>query len=213
MKHTLSIIFLFTCCAFTQVSAQVMGGTVPFVQVGFKLGGNFQSLSKAPVKTGPGVLAGLYVRKSVERFGIRIEVLGGLNKYATKFPASYYSLPSPGLDTVSKGDFQAISIYAPVMIEYFLTNKLQVVAGGQYAYNLSMTDNNNAYTKIYGEDKFLKKSEIAIIAGVEYFYNKHVMMGARLTKGITDLNNSTYYLVPTTWTSTGIQVSVSYKIL
>jgi hypothetical protein len=213
MKRILSVLFFFVCCVSIHTSAQVMGGTVPFVQVGFKLGGNFQGLSKAPIKTGPGVLAGIYARKSVERFGLRIEVLGGFNKYTTKYPASYYSLPSPNLDTISKGEFQSISLYAPVMVEYFLTNRLQVVAGGQYGLNLSMTDNNNAFTKIYGEDKFLKKSEIAIIAGVEYFYNKHVMLGARLTKGITDINNSTYYLVPTTWTSTGIQVSISYKIL
>lgn len=213
MKRIISILFLTSIFANNTTSAQVMGGTLPFVEAGFKLGGNFQGLSKSPIKTGPGVLAGLYVRKSVERFGIRIELLGGFNKYTTKYPASYYSLPSPGLDTISKGDFQAISIYAPVMIEYFLTNKLQVIAGGQYAYNISMNDNNNAFTKIYGEDKFLKKTEITIIAGVEYFYNKHVILGARLTKGITDVNNSTYYLVPTTWTSTGIQVGVSYKIL
>ncbi len=213
MKRILSILFVTSFFATTTVSAQVMGGMVPFVQAGFKLGGNFQTLSKAPVKTGPGIIAGMYVRKNIERFGLRIEVLGGFNTYTTKFPASYYSLPSPGQDTLSKGEFQAISLYAPVMVEYVLTEKLQVVAGGQYAYNISMNDNNNAFTKIYGEDKFLKKTEIAIIAGVEYFYNKHVMMGARLTKGITDINNSTYYLVPTTWTSTGIQVSVSYKIL
>ncbi len=92
MKRILSIVFLACILVTNTVSAQVMGGMVPFVQAGFKIGGNFQSLSKAPVKTGPGIIAGVYVRKNIERFGIRIEVLGGFNKYSTKFPAAYYSL-------------------------------------------------------------------------------------------------------------------------
>jgi hypothetical protein len=194
--------------------SQVMGSWTPFLNAGLKLGVNYQTISGAPVKANPGAVAGGYVRKDVYgRFGIRVEALGCLVKYTTKYPAAFYTLHTPGMDTITKGVFQAIYVNVPLLIEYRLSEQLQVMAGPQYGYIVSFTDNNNAYSKIYGNTDFITTSDFSMVAGIEYAINKRVSAELRLTKGVTDVNNSTYYLVVKKWSTSGIQASVSYKIL
>ncbi len=193
-------------------NAQVMGGFEPFMEAGVKIGGDFQHLS-GPVKTGPAVILGGYARKSLERFGARIEVMGTYGSYTTKYPAAYYMIHTPTMDTISKGKFQAIGLYVPLMVEYLLKEKLRIIGGPQFRYLVSLSDQNGAFTKLYGKNSFLKSTDFSIVAGVEYTVKRKINLGARIMKGVTDINNSTYYLVPRTWSTLGAQVSISYKIM
>lgn len=213
MKRTFILItFLLVGLQSTSFS-QVMGVWEPIFNFGLKIGANFQTISGAPVTSGPGVMAGVYGRKDLKRFGVRGELLGGLAKYVTQYPASFYSLKTPGMDTVSKGDFQAIYLYIPILLEYKLNVKMTAMAGPQFNYVASLADNNNAYTKIYGDGKFIKKTEVAVVGGIEYSAGKRVRIGGRAMIGVTDINNSTYYLAYKKWSTVGAQLYVSYKIM
>jgi hypothetical protein len=210
MKHAILMSLLLISAA--SADAQVMGGDEPFVEVGVKLGGDLQHIS-APISVGPGVIAGGYARKDIGRFGVRIEIMGNYCNYATKYPAAYYLIHTPTMDTLSKGEFQGIGISVPVMVEYQVNKKLKVLAGPQYRQLVSLSDKNDAYTTLYGKNSFLKKGDFSIVAGAELAVKKKFSLGARLMKGVTDINKSPYYLAPKTWTTTGFQVAVSYKIL
>ena len=197
----------------TGTQAQVMGFREPLVHMSVKAGGGLSVLASAPVKSAVGPLAGLTISRNLGRAGVRLELLGSMFSYTTKFPASYYSLYSPGMDTVSKGEFQAIYGSAPLLVEYQFREKIQLLFGPQVSYLVTLTDKNNAFTKIYGEDKFLKKIDVSVVAGAEYTITKKLKAGARLVIGVTDVNNSIYYLVPRSWTTFGAQIALSYKIL
>jgi hypothetical protein len=155
MKRALIATFFLFLFSHAATYGQVMGSWEPFLQVGLKLGVNFQSLSGAPVNSTPGAVAGAYARKDIGRFGVRAELLGSFTQYTTKYPASFYSNYTSGMDTVTKGKFMAIYLSVPLLVEYKLNNKLNVMAGPQFSYLVSLSDNNNAYSKIYGEGNFI----------------------------------------------------------
>ncbi|MBX2906946.1 MAG: outer membrane beta-barrel protein [Taibaiella sp.] len=205
-------IAIFTLSAFTG-NSQIMGTREPFADVAIKAGGSFQTLSGAPVKAAPGWVAGISVRKPLYKFGARAELLAIHTRYKTKFPASLYSLYTPGMDTVSKGDFEVLYGALPLLIDYRLNNSLKVLAGAQLSYILNIKDKNGVYTSLYGDDAFIKISDFSLVAGLELNVAKNVDVAFRLVKGATDVNNSKYYLVPKAWTTTGLQVTASYKIL
>lgn len=194
------------------VRAQVMGTFTPFLSLGVKAGGGFQTLSGGPVKAAPVALGGIYLQKKIGRVGVRAEVLGSYSTFTTKNPASFYSLYAPGMDTLNKGKFNVIAVSVPLLVEYQLRERLDIVAGAQFGYNVNVSDANGAYTSVYGNTDFLKASDFGIVAGVEHKLSKKFHVGARILKGINDVNGSKYYLKPKSWTTTGIQVSASYKI-
>ncbi len=194
-------------------TGQVMGIVEPFANVGIKAGGSVQQLSSATVRSGPAPMIGVYVHKNLERFGVRLELQGSYMSYKTKFPASQYALYTPGMDTVKKGEFGALYLSVPLLIEYSVSRKLSVFAGPQFNYLASLTDKNGVFTQIYGEGNFIKSTDFSFAAGIELSIAKKLTFGARIIKGITDINNSIYYRTADSWTLTGMQLSVSYKIL
>ncbi|WP_345077751.1 outer membrane beta-barrel protein [Nemorincola caseinilytica] len=196
-------------------NGQVMGFREPIVNMGVKVGGSFMHLSSAPIRTSPGPLAGIYVWKNIGRFGVRLEALGTMVTHTTKYPASAYVIPTPGIDTETKASLQAIYLNVPLLLEYQLNENLQLLGGPQFGYLLSLTDKNDAYTKVYGNSEMLTKTDFAVVAGAEYALTrrKKLKAGARAVIGVTDVNNSTYYLVPRTWSSVALQLSLSYNIM
>jgi hypothetical protein len=210
MNRTIAVVIFAISFPLTTFS-QVMGGTEPFLEYGVKLGADLQHVS-TPIKGGIGAIAGAYARKDIAQFGVRIEVLGSYGSLSTKYPAAYYSIYSPGMDTTTKGAFQVIGVAVPLLAEYSVSEKLQVVAGVQYRYLVSVSDKNDVYTNLYGKDKFIKAGDFSVVAGVEYSIKKKIKLGARIMKGVTDINNSIYYLAPRSWTTTGAQFTISYKI-
>ncbi len=193
--------------------AQVMNIREPLFRAGVKVGGQFMRLSSAPVKSSPSPIVGLFAYNNMGRIGIRLEAMGSMVTHTTKYAASYYTLYTAGADTVTPAELQTISVSVPLLVEYQLTERIQLIAGPQLSYLVSITDKNEAYTKVYGDTKFLKKTDIAIVAGAEYQIGANIKVGARVVAGVTDVNASTYYLVPRSWSSLAGQLSISYKIL
>lgn len=195
------------------VRSQVMGVVEPIANVGVKAGVGVQQLSSTTVKAGSYAMLGAYVHKNIERFGVRLELQGSITKFTTKLPASTFALSVPGLDTVSKGEFQAVYVHIPLLIEYAVSKSLSAFAGPQFNYLAMLNDVNGVYTDIYGEGKLLKPTDFAFVGGVEFLVAKNVYFGLRIIQGLTDINNSTFYLKPDKWSLTGMQLSVSYKIM
>lgn len=215
MKRYIFAILVSLALLQTTAHAQVMGFREPIVNLAVKVGGNFMHLMSAPVKTSPGPLAGLYVWKEIGRFGIRLEATGMMATHTTKYPASAYVVYTPGTDTETKASLQALYVNVPLLLEYQLNEDLQFVFGPQGTYMISLTDKNDAYTKVYGNADMLKKIDVALVGGAEYAFThrKRLIAGARAVVGVTDINNSAYYLVPRTWSSVALQLSLSYKIM
>lgn len=206
----LSASVLFT----TVASSQVMGAWEPLLNVGVKAGAGFSSLSQSAIDTKPAILAGIYVqRRLIGRFGIRAEAFGNITSYTTKYPAAFYTSNKAGKDTVSKGEFSAVHLSIPLLAEFYFSKNLRIIAGPQFNYLASLTDKNGVYTSIYGDDKLFNKTDFAAVAGVELKLMKRLDFGARMVLGLTDLNNSNYYLVPKAWRSSGAQLSLSYRVL
>lgn len=215
MKLNYILVSLLVTLLHGAANAQVMATREPIVNMAVKVGGNHMSLSSAPVKGAFAPMAGVSAWKTFGRYSIRLEAMGSMVNYTTKYPASYYSIYTPGMDTLTKAQFQAIYISAPLLVDYQLTDRVQVLLGPQFSYIVSFTDKNNAYTKIYGNSDFLKKTDVAVVAGAEYAldFRKKMKLGLRIMAGVTDVNNNTYYLVPRTWSSFGMQLSFAYKIM
>lgn len=193
--------------------SQVVGFRDPFANVGVKVGGTAGYIASAPLKSSAGPLAGIYARKGIGRFAVRIEAMGSYAQYKTKYPAAYYSTHLPGMDTVTAANFQVIYLNVPLLFEYEATKKLHLLLGPQFSYIVSITDKSKVYSGIYGNSNILTNTDFSVAAGVEYDLGKRMQLGARIIKGVVDVNNSTYYLVHKPWTSAGAQVSVSYRIL
>ncbi len=101
----------------------------------------------------------------------------------------------------------------PLLFEYQTSAKWQIIAGPQFGYVASIKDKNKVYEGIYGNSNIITNTDFSIVAGAEYKVAKKMRIGARIVKGVIDVNNSTYYLVHKPWSSTGAQISVSYRIL
>jgi hypothetical protein len=201
----------------TGASAQVMNIREPLFRAGVKVGGHFMRLSSAPVKSAPSPMVGLFAYNNMGRIGVRLEVLGTMVTHTTKYAASYYTMPAPGRDSITEAKLQALYVSVPLLVEYQLTERIQLIAGPQFTYTVSVKDMNDAYTKAYGtvngKTQFLKKQDYAIVAGAEYQIGANIKVGARIVAGLTDINASTYYLVPRSWSTLAGQLSISYKIL
>ena len=202
-------VLLFTASA----HAQVMAVPEAIAEVGVKIGGNFQKIASSPLNSGVGALAGVYIRKEIGKVGARLEITGSMAQYETKYPAAYYTTYTPGLDTTATAKFQVIYINVPLLFEYSPLPRLHLLLGPQFSYIASVTEKNKVYSGIYGNNNILKKTDISIVAGAEYSIKRKWQVGVRLVKGVTDVNNSTYYLIHKPWTSIGGQVSISYRIL
>lgn len=193
--------------------SQVVGFHDPFVNMGVKVGANFEHIASAPLNGSIGPLAGVYVRKGIGRCGVRLEVIGSYAQYKTKYPAAYYVNHTYGMDTVTKGNFQVIYANVPLLFEYRATKKLSLMVGPQFSYTASITDKNKIYADVYGNSNIITKVDFSMALGAEYKVAKKMHIGARVMKGMLDVNNSTYYLTHKPWSSIGAQVCISYVIL
>jgi hypothetical protein len=195
------------------MEAQVMSYRAPFINIGVKVGGNVEHLSGSSLQGGPGFVAGIFVEKNVSKVGLRLEVTASSAQYPTKYPAANYVIHTPGMDTVTKASFRVMYINVPLLFQYHPTEKFSLLLGPQFSYAASITDKYTEYTLLYGNADIIKKIDFSAVLGAEYCIGRKIDIGARIFKGIVDINNSTYYLVRKPWTSTGAQVSVSYRIM
>lgn len=146
----------------------------------------------------PGIAGGAFMQIG-RKFSLRIEVLAATSRYTFK-----YFTDSLG----NKGDFSALNINVPVLLQYKFFSVVCLQAGAQYGSLLSVK-NNGGYT---GDAKILfKSSELSLIGGIEAQLPLKFILGARYVYGLTDMNNNTiFYTEP--WKNSAIQAYIGYRI-
>jgi len=199
----------------TKGNAQIYAETLhPDADFGIKVGANFQQIVGSPFipAYNTGFAGGLFWGKNWDKIGFHIEALVNNGSYNTEHPVSYGLFHEKGTDSTNKGKFSALYLSIPVLAEIKLKKKIFFEIGPQYNYMLSFTDNNGAYTKEFKNDKILKSGEVCIDLGINANLPYGFNLGFRYVKGLTNVNNSTYYRANDAWQINDAQILLSYKI-
>jgi hypothetical protein len=194
---------------FSSISnAQLLSGsgkdsTAPKIEFGLKAGLNMQKVSSDSAwenNYNTGIAGGAFMQIG-NTFSFRIEVLAATSRYTFK-----YLTDSLG----NKGDFNALSLNLPVLLQYKFFSVVCLLAGAQYGSMISIK-NNGGYS---GNAKMLFRSgEFSLLGGIEGRLPLNIIVGARYVYGITDMNNndnSIFYTEP--WKNSAIQAYVGYRI-
>ena len=215
-KILLSTALLLSGLLFTlSGNAQIYSSSLhPESDFGIKAGANFQQIAGSPFVPAynTGFVAGLYGAKHWDKVGLRIEVLVSNAQMNTEHPVSYGMFHEKGSDSTSKGDFKAMYVSIPVLLEAKMSKRVNFEIGPQYNYMLSFTDNNGAYTKQFKNDKILKTGEVCLALGFNFKLPYKLNLDLRYVKGITDINKNTYYRALDAWNNNAGQVTLSYKL-
>lgn len=134
-----------------------------------------------------------------KKFGLRVEVLASSMHYTFR-----HITDSAG----QKGDFTALNINIPAMLQYNLFSVVLLQAGAQYSTLISIK-NNAGYS---GDAKLLfKSSELSFVGGAEAQLPYNFMVGVRYIHGLSNMNNNTVFYNEE-WKHSAFQLTVGYRI-
>ena len=177
--------------------------TPPKVNIGVKLGANFQSVSGSLWDHGyqPGLTGGITVGMHKHKIGVRAEVLMSMSTFKSK----------AATDSIGdKSNVTAINIDVPVLFEYDVIRWLTILVGPQYSNILSAKDPNNLNQNPKLD---FKGSSFSGVLGVEAKLPKHFTVGARYMLGFSNINNGILDQNETdSWKTSAMQVYVGYGI-
>ena len=204
MRHNLLIALCFALLLSFQGKAQLFSGsdsTSPKISFGLKVGVNLQQInSDTTWQKGyrPGFTGGAFMQMG-KKFGFRIEVLASSVNYTFRHITD---------STGQKGDFTALNINIPAMLQYNLFSMVLLQAGAQYSTLISIK-NNAGYS---GDAKLLfKSSELSLVGGAEAQLPYNFTVGARYIYGLSNVNNNIVFYNEE-WKHSAIQLTVGYKI-
>lgn len=185
-------------------------------EFGVKAGGNFQQFAGYPFSPdyNTGFMAGLFLERCWNVFGLRAEVTGTTGHVLSEFPASrHYTLSHDvATDTSSKIDLNMAFVNIPVMAEIKAGKHFTIMFGGQYSMLLMTNDNNGAYTKVGKPEELFKKSYISALTGLEITIGKKLRVGGNYIFGVTDLNNQKIAGLEGKWMTGGPQAYLAYQL-
>lgn len=159
------------------------------IQYGVKAGlsaetliGNLAGLGNFNSKLGY-TLGGFAEYKFAEKFSLQPEVL-----YSKLGAKSDDVININRKDYVIKGDLDLFYINIPIMIKYYIIDKISLEFGPQIGFlsdvNSDGTINGTAYE--VGKENF-EKVDVGIDIGAGYCFTKHVSAGARYNYGVTNI--------------------------
>ena len=168
-------------------------------EFGVKVGLNYQMVAGSPWKPtlNSGIQGGVYKDFSRGKDGWRIEINFTEAHYVTEHPAGYvpgYNIntrPSDW-DITNKGDFQVLYLRIPILAQFRIYKAIHFVVGPEYSQQISITDNNGAYTtdfaKTGGIKSIFKKAELMGTIGIEAKMKQRMNLGLRMSLGLTSIN-------------------------
>lgn len=211
MKRTLLSSLILLGCMVTAFAQSIpivskAAKIVPKVDLGIKIGGNFEQLNGQSWEDAyqPGVVGGIFLGVRKRKIGVQTEFLINTAKYNTK------SL----IDSARKGTFRATYFNIPLLFEYRLIGgklapKVWLMAGPQFSGLMSVKSLND----YAGDGKALFKSGyFSGVVGLEVRFLKFCV-GGRYITGLTNLNNETLAGAKETWTNKTIQLSLGFKFI
>lgn len=183
---------LFSTASKAQVP--VVSKILPKVDLGVKLGGNYQSFS-GNVSDGAsnlGLFGGAFFGIYKNKKGVQVE--GLLKRAKIDFAGS------------SANYVKSLYLDIPVMFTYHIIKRVRVEVGPQFGMLLTAEDKNGNDIK-----NSFASSDISAVGGVDVDLPFHLMLGARYVFGFTDVNKT---IVSTESTmSRSLQVHVGFRFL
>ena len=201
MKKSVFLVALAFGLFASQAKAQVIQGNNYYKgDFGVKVGVNYQMMSGSPwvPKLNSGIVGGVYKDMMHGNSGFHIEVNFTEAHYTSVHPASYYPgyLVQPARpadwDLTQNADFELIYLQIPVLAQFKIYKALHFLIGPAYSQQLSIADNNGAFTKDYGSNGGLKSvfktAELMGQVGLEAKMKQRINLGFRLGIGLTSVN-------------------------
>jgi Outer membrane protein beta-barrel domain len=200
MKNRILLVLSAVLLSVATTRAQVIQDNNFFKnEFGVKVGLNYQMVAGSPwiPKLNSGIIGGLYKDFTRGKEGWRIELFFTEAHYTTVHPAAYY--PGYGVgtrpadwDVINKGDFEALYLRLPILAEFRIYKSLHFVVGPEYSQQISITDNNGAFSKDFaksgGLGSIFKKPELMVATGIEAKLKHRINLGLRMSLGLTSIN-------------------------
>jgi len=199
MKRTLlftvlSAALLFSTVTKAQPGISTVTKALPKVDVGVKVGANFQQITGAGWENTykPGIVGGAFVGVHKNSCGVQLEALVKSVTYT--------------VDVANvKSDIKTVYLDVPVLLEYRIIPRLWIQAGPQFSTLFSAKDPNSNDVK-----KNFKTSDFSGLLGLELKLPMKFTAGARYVMGFADINNTG---VGDAWKNRFIQLYVGFRFL
>ncbi len=207
MKHKLLLTALSATLLFAnQANAQIPGVSkvtkaLPKVDLGIKVGGNFNQLAGTGFKKAyqPGIVGGVFVGVRKGKMGVRAEGLVSSAKYTYTYTAT------------TDGTFKNIYLDIPLLFEYKIIPRLWAQVGPQFSNVISVSADPNPPAGTDPKSYF--KSSFSGVLGLEAKLPAHLVVGARYILGITDVNDVSFGTAGGSWKTRTIQAYVGFRFL
>ncbi len=200
MKIRIYLVVLLAFFGLSGANGQVIQDNNYFKsEFGVKVGLNYQMVAGSPwtPTLNSGIQAGVYKDFSRGKDGWRIELNFTEAHYVTVNSASYVpgykvqpSHPSDW-DITSKGDFNAIYLRIPVLAQFRIYKALHFVVGPEVSQQITITDNNGAFSKDFGSaglSNIFMKTELMGTVGIEGKMKQRINLGIRMSLGLNSIN-------------------------
>ena len=204
MKRTLLLTTLLTTLLFSNRSdAQLPGVSkvtkvLPKVDLGVKLGANFQQLSGNLSKQyNGGVVGGVFVGLHKNRMGVQAEGLIKTVKYDVS--GTITGAPSSSVNT--------IALEVPVLFEYKIFWHIWAQAGPQFS---SLLSAKNGSTDVKNQ---FNSTDFAGVLGLEAHLPMRLNIGARYVYGVTNINNESVSHISGAMRNRTIQAYIGVRFL
>jgi hypothetical protein len=198
MRRIFVILTVFVFCFSLTGNSQVIQGSKNFrSEIGFNAGLNFQQMVGQPwtPQYNPGILIGAFKEFQHQKRSWRVELNFTQAHYTTVHTAAYqpWETYHPGTpDTVQKGDFNLFYLRLPVISEYKIYKSLKFLIGLEYSQQLSIIDNNGAFTKDFkksgGLNSIFNTASLMGCTGIQLKAKDRISFNLRYSLGLTDQN-------------------------
>jgi hypothetical protein len=201
---TLSL-FLFAISVHAQIpGVSKVTKALPKVDLGVKVGANFQELSgNLSSQYRGGVVGGIFVGLHKNRMGVQVEGLVKTVSYDLKV-----LLPTmPPIATYASANINAISLEVPVLFEYKIFWHIWAQAGPEFSSILSAKDGSTDYKNHFDA------SDFGAVIGLEAHLPMKLNIGARYIYGVTNINNESVSGVAGSMKNRTAQIYVGFRFI
>ncbi len=177
---------------------------LPKVDLGLKVGANFQELSgNLSSQYRGGVVGGLFVGLHKNRMGVQVEGLVKTVDYQVKVPM----VTMPPFATYTSVSVNAISLEVPVLFEYKIFWHIWAQAGPEFSSIITAKNGSTDYKNNFDSHDF------GAVIGLEAHLPMKLNIGARYIYGLTNINNESVSGVAGSMKNRTAQIYVGFRFI
>ena len=210
MKRTFLLTTLVSFLFAANLHAQVpvvskVTKALPKVDLGVKLGANFQELSgNLSAQYRGGVVGGVFVGLHKNRMGVQVEGLIKSVDYQVKVPS--VTVP-PTTTMFTSASVNTIYLEVPVLFEYKIFWHIWAQAGPEFSSILSAKDGSYDFKNHFDSHDF------GAVIGLEAHLPMKLNIGARYIYGVTNINNESVSGVAGSMKNRTAQLYVGFRFI